>query len=315
MINQRRIFGILLTMLMLLGGCGNPEETVTTVPPSSAVAAAATQRPKTVYQAPKISEAAFHRDKAAGDENAAIDTSAVSEGYVAVSAKSDARLKFQVVAGENTYNYDLPNNGEETIFCLQSGDGHYKFNIMENVVDTRYLELFSTEADVKLKDEFQPFLHTNQYAAYNKNSACVKKAKELASASANQLEAVGNIFSFICDSVTYDKEKAKTVKSGYIPTPDDTLAQGTGICFDYASLAASMLRSQGIPTKIIFGYVSPGELYHAWNMFYTDETGWITVEYEVSKGDWNRIDCTFTANGADPETTGDGTGYTDVYVY
>lgn len=309
--NQRCVFGILLTVLMLLGGCGNPEET----PPSATVTAAEEQRPQTVYQAPNISAAVFHRDKAAGDEAAAIDTSAVSEGYVAVSAKSDARLKFQVVMGENTYTYDLPNDGEETIFCLQSGDGHYLFKIMENVVDTSYMETFSTEADVKLKDEFQPFLRTNQYANYNENSACVKKARELAAVSADQLEAVGNIFSFICDNITYDKEKAKTVQSGYIPTPDDTLAQGKGICFDYASLAASMLRSQGIPTKIIFGYVSPGELYHAWNMFYTEETGWITVEYEVSAGDWNRIDCTFTANGADPETTGDGTGYTDVYVY
>lgn len=76
-----------------------------------------------------------------------------------------------------------------------------------------------------------------------------------------------------------------------------------------------MLRSQGIPTKIIFGYVAPGDLYHAWNMFYTEETGWITVEYQVFGGEWNRIDCTFAANGADPETIGDGTSYTDLYVY
>lgn len=311
MVNQRRVFAVLLTVLMLLGGCGSAEEAAA----APAAAPAAKEYPETVYQAPEISETAFHRDRAVGDGNAAIDTSAVSEGYVAVSARSDSRLKFQVVMGDAVYTYDLPNDGEETIFCLQSGDGLYTFKIMENVVDTRYMEMFSTEADVKLKDEFQPFLRTNQYASYHKGSACVKKAEELASVSANQLEVIGNIFSFICGSITYDKDKAETVQSGYIPMPDETLAQGRGICFDYASLAASMLRSQGIPTKIIFGYVSPGELYHAWNMFYTDETGWITVEYEVSAGAWNRIDCTFSANGADPKTTGDGTGYTDVYVY
>ena len=60
---------------------------------------------------------------------------------------------------------------------------------------------------------------------------------------------------------------------------------GKGICFDYASLAASMLRSQGIPTKIIFGYVAPDNLYHAWNMFYTEEKGWTKVEFSrISEG-------------------------------
>ena len=71
-----------------------------------------------------------------------------------------------------------------------------------------------------------------------------------------------------------------------------------------------MLRSQGIPTKIIFGYVSPGELYHAWNMFYTEETGWTKVEFKVNENDWSRIDLTFSASNAS-----DDFKYTDVYTY
>jgi hypothetical protein len=76
-----------------------------------------------------------------------------------------------------------------------------------------------------------------------------------------------------------------------------------------------MLRSQGIPTKMIFGYVSPKDLYHAWNMFYTEETGWITVKFEVSADEWNRLDLTFSANGADAAFIGDGSNYADVYCY
>jgi transglutaminase/protease-like cytokinesis protein 3 len=90
---------------------------------------------------------------------------------------------------------------------------------------------------------------------------------------------------------------------------------GKGICFDYASLAASMLRSQGIPTKIIFGYVAPDNLYHAWNMFYTEESGWVTVSFEVSEDTWARIDLTFSAGGASDQFIGDGSHYTDVYSY
>ena len=123
------------------------------------------------------------------------------------------------------------------------------------------------------------------------------------------------VYSFVCRQVTYDREKAATVKSGYLPDPDETMRTGKGICFDYAALAASMLRSQGIPTKMVFGYVSPNGLYHAWNMFYTEQTGWVTVGFQVSGKDWNRLDLTFSANGQDASFIGDGSNYSDVYFY
>ena len=66
---------------------------------------------------------------------------------------------------------------------------------------------------------------------------------------------------------------------------------------------------------MIFGYVSPNDVYHAWNMFYTQETGWVTVSYKVSGSDWNRMDLTFVANGADDKFVGDGSNYADVYYY
>ena len=50
-------------------------------------------------------------------------------------------------------------------------------------------------------------------------------------------------------------------------------------------------------------------------MFYTDQTGWVTVSYQVSKDSWNRLDLTFSANGADDTFVGDGSNYADLYVY
>ena len=61
--------------------------------------------------------------------------------------------------------------------------------------------------------------------------------------------------------------------------------------------------------------MSPNDVYHAWNMFYTEETGWVTVEYEVKDDGWNRLDLTFSANGADSDFIGDGTNYLDVHYY
>ena len=119
----------------------------------------------------------------------------------------------------------------------------------------------------------------------------------------------------MCDNVKYDQEKAQTVQSGYLPVPDETMNSGKGICFDYASLAASMLRSQGIPTQIIFGYVAPDDIYHAWNKFYTESGGWQLAEFTVSGPDWNRVDLTFSANGASNAFIGDGSNYMEAYTY
>lgn len=67
--------------------------------------------------------AAFHPELALGNSRVQIDVSAAAEGYVAVSAISDSRLKFQVVMGEETYNYNLASDGTPSVFPLQCGDG------------------------------------------------------------------------------------------------------------------------------------------------------------------------------------------------
>ena len=267
------------------------------------------------YDAPGFQDSAWHPDLAQYGDRAGIDTSSLSEGYVAVSATSETRLKFQVIKDEDTYTYDLPADGTPAVFPLQGGSGSYRFRVMENVIEQKYSELWSVTADAVLQDEFQPFLRPSTYVSYRADSACVRKASELAAGAATEMDLVNAVYDYICSNISYDRDKATSVKSGYLPDPDETLQTGKGICFDYAALAAAMLRSQGIPTKMIFGYVAPKDLYHAWNMFYTDETGWVTVGFEADADTWNRIDLTFASSGADAQFIGDGSNYSDLYFY
>lgn len=267
------------------------------------------------YQAPAFADSVFHEEAAVGEKGVLFDLSATAEGYIGVAAQCDGRLKFQALMGESTYTYNLPGDGSAVIFPLQCGNGDYTFRVMQEVSEGKYAQVYEAGAAVALADEFQPFLRPSQYVNYNAESQCVRKAGEIAASQSDALGVVEAVFDFICDSVTYDKELAKSVEKTYLPDPDHTLASGKGICFDYASLAAAMLRSQGIPTKMVFGYVQPDDLYHAWNMFYTQESGWVAVEYEVESNSWNRLDATFAANGSDAEFIGDGTNYTDVYYY
>ena len=267
------------------------------------------------YATPEYLDAVFHESAALSGDRVKLDVSCLEQGYVAVSAYSNMRLKFQVIKDEMTYNYDLSSDGTPGIFPLQGGSGNYRFRVMENVVDKKYSELYSFTCDVYLQNEFAPFLRPSTYVSYSRDSACVRKAEELAAGASDELDFVGSVYDYVCNQVTYDREKASTVKSGYLPVPDETMITGKGICFDYAALAASMLRSQGIPTKMVFGYVAPQGLYHAWNMFYTPQSGWVTVSFEVRGDNWTRMDLTFSANGADADFIGDGSNYSDVYYY
>lgn len=262
-----------------------------------------------------FSSSGFDSGKASGNAKAAIDTSSASKGYVAARAKSDKKLKFQVSLNGQAYNYDLPKDGEPIVCPLSMGSGTYQLSILQNVDSNRYATLYATSVSADISNETAPYLIPSVFCEYTKKSRCVAKAGELTKSAANQGDALEAIYNFVVENVDYDKEKAGELSggSGYIPDPDETLASGSGICLDYASLTAAMLRSIGIPCKIVTGYVSGNDVYHAWNMVYIEGT-WKTVSIDVQSKTWTRLDPTLAAAGSLP-TVGDGSSYTDRYQY
>ena len=247
-----------------------------------------------------------------------IDVGNASLGYVRVAQSgSDSRLKVQVIKGDKTYNYDLNTNGNFEVFPLQSGDGTYTVRIMKNVSGNKYTMLYSTDINVTLQDSLDPFLYPSQYVNYSSGSAVVKKAAEICSGLKGDVEKVSAVYQWIINNISYDTEKAQSVKTGYLPDPDSTLSSGKGICFDYAALMAAMLRSQGAATKLICGTVSAADLNHAWNEVYLEGTGWVTVKVYFSGNAWERMDPTFGASGGSgiDRYIGDGSNYTGLRVY
>ena len=141
------------------------------------------------------------------------------------------------------------------------------------------------------------------------------KAYEISEYAASDLEIAAAVYGYLKENVTYDHEKAASVQSGYLSDPSATLISKDGICFDYASLAAAMLRSQNVPCQVIFGYVGEDELYHAWNRIYLKETGWLSAEIQVNRQDWKRVDITFAAGGTSATTLEDDARYTNRFIY
>ncbi|MBR2577852.1 MAG: transglutaminase domain-containing protein, partial [Erysipelotrichaceae bacterium] len=259
----------------------------------------------------------FDKDKAVANDEVVFDLSHTAEGYFSISVVSNKKLKMRVIKNdsEEYYDYDLNNDGTVCYYPLQMGNGSYMLVVYKNIEDTKYAALDYVNTDVVLADEFQPYIRPTYFIFYTKDSDCVKKAYELTRTASTVNQYIKNVYDFVCKNIKYDKKKAENLPKIYAPDPDETMNTGKGICFDYAALAAAMLRSQGVPCKLIMGNVSPNDLYHAWNMFYTEETGWITVKFEVNANDWTRLDLTFSANGEDADFIGNGENYTDMKEY
>lgn len=255
-------------------------------------------------------------------EEGSIDISNVNQGYVTASYTGDSdKAKFRISSGGEVYNYDL-HPGEAEVFPLTHGDGTYEFTVFAHIPGTEAgydPKVFGT-ADVTLEDEFKPFLYPNQYVNFTPESAAVKKGQELSQGAADDLAVVERVYNFVVENLTYDYDKVNVVQSesGYLPNVDETLSTKTGICFDYAVLMATMLRTQRIPTKLVLGYVTiDGEqVYHAWISVYIEGQGWVDNIIQFNGTDWVRMDPTLAStSGQSTRYEGKGDQYSELYYF
>lgn len=249
---------------------------------------------------------------------ARIDYSNVEQGYVMVchTQPSERRLKVQVKGPTTAYTYDLT-AGEWAVFPLSDGNGSYQITVYKNVQDTRYAAVLSLTTQVTLEDEFAPFLHSNQYVDFDHAPQTVDMAAQLTQGMTQPLEKVEAVYDFVVGTLTYDKQLAVTVKSGYLPRLDEVLARKKGICFDYAALMTGMLRSQGVPCKLVVGFAGPA--YHAWISVWSEQSGWVDGAIFFDGAKWQRMDPTFASSGKQSkailEYIGDGANYSAKYFY
>ena len=254
------------------------------------------------------------------NDKSLIDMSNSKDGYIMirylVNANKQLRVQITGPSGE-AYKYTLKSNGDFEVFPLSDGNGKYDVKVLEHVSGSKYSVIGSVVVDVKLDDEFAPFIRPNQYVNYKDDSKAVKKAEELVKDLKTPIEQIASIYEFVINHLSYDKELAQSVQSGYLPDIDKVLDRGKGICFDYAALMTAMLRSQGIPCKLVIGYT--GDLYHAWINAYSEENGWMDAIIYFDGKNWRLMDPTFASgnnsNDAIMQYIGKGENYRAKYLY
>lgn len=249
---------------------------------------------------------------------ASIDASNTSQGYVMVKYNgANEKVKLQITCPDQScYTYLISDRGAYDTFPLTAGNGSYTLQVLENVAGDTYTVSLTQSINVSIEDEFLPFLYPNQYVNFHTDSKAVSKGSDLAKDTYSDLDVVQNIYNYVIKNISYDTEKAQNVSYGYVPDIDDTLSSKKGICFDYAALMTSMLRSQNIPTKLEVGY--SGDAYHAWISTYIDDKGWVDDIIQFDGDTWQIMDPTLAAtndSAAVKKYVGDGSHYVVKYTY
>lgn len=201
---------------------------------------------------------------------------------------SGSAFKVRVGMGDRSGTYTLYTDNSTYRIPLIYGQGEYTISILEVVSGANYRTVLSRKlsssgsapAQAASTDDGWNIDTTNPYLTpvvdinWSADLTSVIKARELAGTVSGEKERARAIYNHLASRMTY---QFTSRTSGYTPVMDTAYANKSGICYDIASLYAGMLRSVGVQAKMVTGYNTMVDGYHAWNEVYYD-------------GAWHRVD-------------------------
>ena len=201
------------------------------------------------------------------DNKIVVDASHADQGYVMVKApKTSTKMKVLVKTSGAELKYDINGNGEYEVYPLQLGRTNYTISLWAYVKNKGgYGKIGQVKVAANMEDELRCFLYPNQYVNYTADSPCVLKATELCEGMTDQKEIFNTVCDYIKKNFFYDFIKSVTVagSSGMLPDIEYCWNNKMGICQDLSALTCAMLRSQGVPARLIIGRLGSGTA-HAW---------------------------------------------------
>ena len=218
----------------------------------------------------------------------------INLGYIMVQVfDADPRKKFkvQLTKGDKKQNFSIMPVHDMVPIPMVFGSGDYTIVVARHASGAAYTQALAMVKTCTLVDEFTTWLYPTAYCNYFADSKCIALTNDICKAAKSSLENLQIISKAIMDLLEYDDDLAANVDSWWIPVPDDVLQAKKSICWGYSSLAAALLRSQGIPTKIAVGRVDGG-IMHSWIEAYITETGFIEGAFPIKANEWNLLDLT-----------------------
>lgn len=195
----------------------------------------------------------------------------------------------------NTYKYIIYDN-EPIDILITDGNGEYEIiahsvtpttsgneSIVASTEEINYylnceeLELFKLSSSLVNYNDIEEFLKDKFNEIVNNYE---KESNITLNKETKNINIVLAIFNYFAE-FEYDIELANKISSGeitkHIVNVKDTIESKKGICIDSASALAALLRVNGYPTKLVYGYHNNSNQYHSWIEVYVDNK-WYTLD-------------------------------------
>lgn len=233
-----------------------------------------------------------------------LDTTNTTNGILKVTNIEDTgkRVRIRITKDDQKYLYEV--RAEQTVesYPLQMGSGKYKIDILKNIIDNRYTVLSSTTIDVKIENSLNVFLNPIQPIFWNDSMKAVKYADWIMDSDKSADQKIKTVYNHMVYYYKYDWDKYGNLPSTYVPNVEETYLEKKGVCYDYAALTASLLRSMGYPARLVKGYSTLVDGYHAWNEIYIDGK-WVVVDTTYDSMS-NKTKISFAKKSSDYQAVG-----------
>lgn len=223
---------------------------------------------------------------------AEVEWSGTGDPDVRIMVRKDAEDGIQ-------YVYRMEEDGDTRVTFTQ-GSGDYEVSVLQHSMGNKFALVYSVTLEIDAGDGVGAFTGPTAMVRYDGESDLAAKAAELCGTCGTDSEKIAAVYGYVGKSVDYDYQKAKAITAGNlagitdVPDLDDVFASGKGVCYDIAGLMTGMLRSQGVPCQLVYGYVD--DMYHAWCMVMPDEDG-TAGHMPLTAGEWSVLDPTFVRHG------------------
>lgn len=183
---------------------------------------------------------------------------------IEIGGVNQAKTKIMVRKDDIKYYYDMVDDQES--FPLQLGSGEYTVGVLENIEGDRYKFVYKDTFEVNHSWD-SVYLNSVQNVKWDINDAPIQFLETILTDEMDDYEKVVQVHDYIANNYAYDYDLYNRLDQIeiYLPSITKTFDSKKGICYDLTSLLAAMLRSEGIPTKLVMGYREGTEEYHAWN--------------------------------------------------
>jgi len=228
-------------------------------------------------------------DQIHSTRNVIFDYGHANDGYVMIKRAHNYNGELRVYIYADSYfdAFLMPATDEWTIIPLANGSGTYTFKAYIPDGHGAFFKRLDYTLKVDLKDPISPYLVPGYNIDYSSAPFTVLKAKEITASAATDSQKAKLIHDYVTRNIKYDYNALSNREwTGQLKNLDKILSEGKGTCTDYAAVMCGMLRSQGIPARMVYGYVRTS--YHAWVEACIEGEGWIRYDptrYSVSYTD------------------------------